>query len=324
MKPFLLAGLFLYCSIARAQVFKTQNFEVHQLSKNVYAAIALPGGNAACNAGIVDMGDGVLVIDPFLTPAAAEDLKIFISTKLRKPVKWVVNSHAHNDHIRGNQVFASATIISTAINKQLIETTEPKEIAAEKQFVPGRVKYYAALPASKDKWQAEEDVIWKAYFGGIADSHATLVTTPPNLTFSDSLTLYGKGIEVKLISYGDGHSASDLFVYLPQERIVFTGDLLFVNFHPYVGESKLENWEAYLRKMKLIAADVFIPGHGPAGDKSSIDKELDYFTALRSSADILRGISGLKEQQINEQMPEQYRGLHLRNFYAMNIQHLLK
>lgn len=314
--------LFFSCS-AYCQNFKSKNFEIKKLSTNVYAAIALPGGSAVCNAGVIDLGDAVLVVDPFLTPAAAIELKQFIATVIKKPVKYVVDSHSHNDHIRGNQVFSSATIIATPLTRQIIEKAEPEDIADEKIYVPGRVKYYDSIPLSKDKWQAEEDAIWKGYFNAIAKAYAVLKTTLPNLVFNDSLTIYGN-TEVKLITYGDGHTPSDLFVYLPKEKIVFTGDLLFVKDHAWIGESKIENWISYLKKMQLLNVDTYIPGHGDEGNKNSVTEMINYFNSLIISADKLKLEKNLTTKQINDQMPAEYKDWHFRNFYSFNIKYLLK
>lgn len=323
MKTATFAAFLFFSSAAYCQNFKSKNFEIKKLSQNIYAAIALPGGNAVCNAGVIDIGSEVLIVDPFLTPAAATELKQFITTVIKKPVKYVVDTHSHNDHIRGNQVFASATIIATPLIRQIIAKTEPEEIADENTYVPGRIKYYDSIPLSKDKWQAEEDVIWKGYFKAIARSHAVLKTTLPNLVFNDSLTIYGN-TEVKLMTYGDGHTPSDVFVYLPKEKIVFTGDLLFVKDHPWIGESKIENWISYLKKLQMLDADIYIPGHGPAGNKNSVAEMINYFAALINSANKLRSESELTNKQIIDKMPVEYKDWHFRNFYPFNIKYLLK
>src|SRR5437763_17078657 len=112
MRYFLLVLLLLANTFAQTQNFFSRHFEIKKLSPFVYAAVAKVGGYAICNAGIIDLGSEVLVFDPFMTPHAALDLDKFIKAQIKKPVKYVVNSHYHNDHIRGNQVFSNATIIS--------------------------------------------------------------------------------------------------------------------------------------------------------------------------------------------------------------------
>ena len=155
-------------------------------------------------------------------------------------------------------------------------------------------------------------------------SHAVLKTTLPNLVFNDSLTLYGKNTTVKLISYGDGHTPSDVFVYLPKEKIIFTGDLLFIKYHPWIGESKPEDWINYLKKIQLLDVDTYIPGHGPQGNKSDVTEMINYFTALNTSADKLRSEKNLTSKQIINQMPSAYKDWHLQGFYSFNIKYLLK
>src|SRR5207248_7390795 len=127
----------------------------------------------------------------------------------------------HNDHIRGNQVFSQAVIIATPEIKKLIEMTEPEEIEDENTNAPSRMKYYDSLGSSKNKWQASEDSIWRGYYEGIVKSHPVLKTVLPSLLFPDSITISGTNTIIKLISYGGGHTSSDLFLFLPNEKIAF-------------------------------------------------------------------------------------------------------
>jgi glyoxylase-like metal-dependent hydrolase (beta-lactamase superfamily II) len=104
------------------------HFRIEKLADGVYAAIHKDGGGAICNAGIVGLGDRTLVFDVFLTPQAARDLKVAAELLTRKPVTLVVNSHCHNDHIWGNQVFtAQADILSTVTTAEMIAHEGQKE-----------------------------------------------------------------------------------------------------------------------------------------------------------------------------------------------------
>ena|SRR5688572_14812518 len=116
-----LIALILYSQLSYTQDFKSKNFQIKKLSPHVYAAIATDGGGAICNAGVVDLGNEVLVFDPFLTPDAAIELKNFIAKAIKKPVKWVVNSHSHNDHIRGTQVFSGARALLPLLSGRLLK-----------------------------------------------------------------------------------------------------------------------------------------------------------------------------------------------------------
>lgn len=311
--------LLLLQQSAFAQKFSSKHFQVQRLAPNVYAAIATNGGYAICNAGVIDLGKEVLVFDTFMTPEAALDLKKFITTQLRKPVRYVVNSHSHNDHIRGNQVFANATIIGTSIIRKIILESEPKDIKEAATIAPGRVRYYDSIPPTQDEWQNTENLIWKGYYNGMARSISHLKTVAPDLIFSDSITIKGKTTDVRLISFGDGHTPSDLFMYLPKEKIAFMGDLLFIQMHPWLGESKPMNWVNYLNKVQALGINIYIPGHGPAGSPAEMNAMIGYIEKLMKL-----GQQKKANSKTEITIPEEYKNWHLRNFFKYNVNHASK
>ena len=106
------------------QLPDSKHFRLQQLADGVYAAIHIDGGAAIGNAGIVDLGDRTLIFDSFFTPQAAEDLRTAAEALTGRPVNAVTNSHYHNEHIWGNQVFSSDTdIMSTVETHRLIIAT---------------------------------------------------------------------------------------------------------------------------------------------------------------------------------------------------------
>ena len=311
---FLFFTFLLFHLSASAQNFTSKHFQIQKLAPNVYAAIAKSGGYAICNAGVIDLGEEVLVFDPFLTPEAAQDLNSFIKTNLKKPVRYVVNSHSHNDHIRGTQVFSNATVIGTSMIRQAILESEPADIKDEAAAAPKRVRYYDSIPKAQDAWQAEEDLLWKGYFNGMARSIPHLKTTPPNLLFSDSLTITGTLSDVQLISFGDGHTPSDLFLYLPKEKIAFMGDLLFIDMHPWLGYSKPPNWISYLNKVQALGVNTYIPGHGPTGTPAEINTMIGYIEKL-----LQLGQQKKENPKLEINLPDEYKHWHLRNFFKFNV-----
>jgi cyclase len=95
-------------------IFTSVHFRLHRLAEGVFAAIHSEGGWAQSNAGIVDLGDRVLIFDTFIAPEAANDLRSAAAALLSRPISAVINSHYHNDHIWGNQAFPDdVPIIST-------------------------------------------------------------------------------------------------------------------------------------------------------------------------------------------------------------------
>ncbi len=110
-------------------LLRSKHFQMQRLADGVYAAIASEQGYAACNAGIIDIGDRTIVFDTFLTPEAARDLLRITKQLTTNRIAYVVNSHAHNDHIRGNQVFGpDVDIISSSITREAISRNEPRNI----------------------------------------------------------------------------------------------------------------------------------------------------------------------------------------------------
>jgi glyoxylase-like metal-dependent hydrolase (beta-lactamase superfamily II) len=311
----------LFCLSGTAQK-TSKDFDLITLDDGVYAAIHKAGGRAICNAGIIDLGTETLVFDPFLSPYAAQELKRIISEMGLPPVKILVNSHFHNDHIRGNQVFDTAKIYSTAITKQLIETSEPREIADEKNYLPGMIAKYdsllAALPA-KDTLKRKQLTMMSDYFKTIKESHKILHTVLPNTIVRGMQTIYGKKQSLILIELGLGHTKSDLIMYLPQKRILFTGDLLFIQNHPWLGDGNLDSLKNSLLQLQTLDAVTLIPGHGPVGSMQDIKTLITYLDQVNETAQ-MQVDKGIKPEQLKEiTIPETYTNWLLDEFYLPNI-----
>jgi cyclase len=305
----------------------SKDFEIEKLSKGVYAAIHKSGGRAICNAGIVDLGDATLVFDPFISPYAAEELKRVLQEMGLPPVKYVVNSHYHNDHIRGNQVFKDAEIYSTQLTKQLIEKNEPEEIADENEnlaTIISKSDSTLAAVSKTDTLQKRQHEFWNSYYKTILESHKILKTVLPNKIVSGSLKIKGSKQTAELIEMGMGHTSSDLIVYIPQSKIIFTGDLLFIKNHPWIADANLDSLKSCLTKLKTMNPYKLIPGHGPVGTKKDIDVLLNYLDKINNEAG-LQVNKGLLPDQLKEiAIPVEYQNWLLSSFYIPNIRFQMK
>ncbi len=238
-------------------------------SKKVFTAAFIHkfGGKAICNVGIVDNGKETIVFDSFLSPDVAEELLEALNEMNLSPVKYVVNSHFHNDHIRGNQVFSEAVkIISTARTSEIIEEEEPLQIAYEKENAPARLAYYDSLYKSfsgdTKSREYQQILMWKPYYEILSNSHLKVKTRVPDM-FVDSIhNIDGPDRRIQLISKGQGHTESDLVLYLPDDDIIFTGDLVFNECHPYVPHGNISKWKAWLDFMNSLNVKTVMPGHG--------------------------------------------------------------
>ena len=311
---------FLATSNLSAQKTDYPDFTIQKLADGIYAAIAKNGGHAICNAGIIDLGDATLIFDPFMSVQAATDLKLAADQLTHHPVKYVINSHYHNDHIGGNQVFEGASIISTYRTRDLIAENQPAEIEWGKTTAPDRLKKYTDADVSKLSGHVlEEHIMWKGYYETYIISNGVLKVVLPNITMDDELNLYGSKRHVQLISNGAGHTESDLFLYLPEEQIVFAGDLLFIQNQPWIGDGDTEKWESTLTKISSLAVKSIVPGHGPVGTLSDIEKMEDYFHNVQETAQeyFNKGISPEEAEVVNSPAP--YDTWYLSMFYKPNV-----
>jgi cyclase len=256
--------------------FFSKHFTLEKVSQGVYVAIAKEGGGSVGNAGFIDLGDGVIVFDTFNTPQAAEELKRAVETETASPIKWIVNSHFHGDHIRGNQVFKESTIISSQLTYEKMRDVHPARIQQQKHGINELTDYIASL---KEQFSRNEDSELKkkiSFLTEVERSLPILQLTLPQQTFKEEMTFYGTKRSAKLFTLGGGHSCCDAMLYVPEEGVIFMGDLLFVQNQPtFFEESNPETWVRILKNVKELNFEKAIPGHGPVGTKQDVAQLID-------------------------------------------------
>jgi cyclase len=280
----------------------SEHFRLERLADGVYAAIDIEGQAAHSNAGIVDLGDRTLIFDAFLTPTAAEDLRAAAEHLTGRVATTVVNSHAHTDHCLGNQVFARMSSIrarmsSIRAHAAIISTHRTRETIATE--VANFVNHAKADPteleqqikATQERLEAERDAHRRAAIeisigtmGHLLGALPTLTLCVPNQTFDGKLVFHGTWRRAELLTYGSGHTSSDCFLVLPEERLAFAGDLAFFQSHPFMGSSDPQAWSEVLERLEQSDIDTFVPGHGPVGTKADISLVRQYVTALEQLA----------------------------------------
>lgn len=326
---------FLFSSIVTAQSLadsqsnypskwqESDHFQLVQLAEGVWAAAHKDEGHAISNAGIVDLGERTLIFDTFLTPKAAADLREAAESLTGRPAELVVNSHFHNDHIRGNQEFLpEAEIISTPFTRNTISENEPEQIAAEKEQVPGFLAELSERLKNAPSEERAELRMWRGYYEGIIQSHSTLVTTEPTATFESTLSIHGSKRKVELKALGRGHTKNDVVLYLPGEQIAFMGDLLFVERHPWLGDGFSQEWVEKLRLVDEWSVDIVVPGHGPVSEPRSIITMAEYIETLTKLVRTHAEAGASLEEVISLPIPEPYKNWWYGRFYTENLRHL--
>jgi glyoxylase-like metal-dependent hydrolase (beta-lactamase superfamily II) len=318
------AFIFQFTDAQRRKSKTTENFTVQQLAPGIWAAIQNDQfGKAICNAGIIDLGDKTLIFDPFMNPSAAKELRNTAEDLTGKPVTLVVNSHYHNDHIRGNQVFPPyVTIISSTYTRNQIAKTEPEEQMWEKKHCAALLQATKKRYASSAGQERQELPLWIGYYEGIMESMDDLEITLPSLVFNDSLWIMGSHLEVKLVEFKNCHTGSDVALFIPQYGIAFMGDLLFVKRQPWLCDGDPGNWEVTLNHLfNDPLTKTYVPGHGPVAEKVALTEMNNYLKTVQDLAMAATNDS-LQSNLLVQPLPSPYRDWYFNRFYEPNMKYL--
>jgi cyclase len=242
------------CTSTHAQESATPSlpFTLKPLGNNVYAAIAVPKSNAGSNSGFIIGDDGVLVVDTFVTADAAKALLAEIQKLTKLPIKFVVNTHYHLDHVAGNGVFAQAgaTVIGHTNLRGWINTEN--------------LKFFGPTPKPEQKAMVEGLV-------------------RPSITYDSEIELF-LGSRRVVVRYFPGHTGGDSVVFVPDANVVFCGDLFWRKTLPNMIDGTTDKWAETDAKLAAEAPGAkFVPGHGDLGNADDVKDFGGYITDLRAA-----------------------------------------
>jgi glyoxylase-like metal-dependent hydrolase (beta-lactamase superfamily II) len=304
--------------------YTSDDFEFEKLSEGVYACIHKFGGKAICNVGVIDNGEETFIFDSFLSPNVAKQLVDLVEKLGLSPIKYVINSHSHNDHIRGNQVFSNEVkIISTTKTAELIKKWEPLDIEEEKKYAPQRFQHFDSLYQTFEGDTNSREYLkiqmWRPYYEILSESHEQIKTRLPDLFVDEFQEFNGSKRRIQLISKGAGHTASDLVLYLPDDEILFSGDLVFNECHPYLAHGSLPGWKSWLNYLSSLKLTKVIPGHGQIGSKEIIETMNSYILSMENLASQLKN-EGLELDDLKDtQIPYPYKDWWFDRFFESNL-----
>ncbi|HUF26590.1 MAG TPA: MBL fold metallo-hydrolase [Gemmatimonadaceae bacterium] len=260
-------------------------FVFREVRPDIYHAIGTGRMAVGANAAIIINEGEVLVVDSHVSPAAATALLGQLARITAKPVRYVVNTHFHFDHVHGNQVYPrDVEIIGHEFTREVIARGGSVSGRGYDRFVGGLPAQIAALrreiaAATDTVRRAELErrlAVQEAYLTATNDVRPTAPTT----TLATRMTLHRGEREIRLLFFGRGHTGGDVVVHLPRERLVITGDLLVAGL-PYMGDGYLLEWAETLEHVKALDFDVILPGHGePFSDRRRIDHLQAYLRDL--------------------------------------------
>ncbi|MFF1410763.1 MBL fold metallo-hydrolase [Streptomyces sp. NPDC058289] len=210
---------------------------VVQPAPGVYAYVQPDGGWCLNNAGFVTGGGRTLLVDTAATERRALALRAAVLAAGAPLPRTVVNTHHHGDHTYGNGVFAPEALVLGH------ENARSEQLAAGRQL----------------------ELIWPATDFGALD------ITAPDLTYGDRMTLHVGETEVRVLHPGVAHTTGDSIVWLPEQRIVFTGDLVFAEGTPFLAMGSLAGSLRALELLRSLGAETVVPGHGPLTDPGAYE-----------------------------------------------------
>lgn len=245
---------------------------LHEIADGCFAYLQPDGGWGLSNAGLVAEDSHSLLIDTLFDLANASEMLAAIRHLVPAAAKvgTVVNTHFHPDHTGGNTLFDGATIVASNV---AIEET--------RRMLEGEDLYGKILRDWRNYGEAG------AYLQEIMGSRFALSfdrPSLPSLGFETGLELQVGTKLVHVVKLGPAHTAGDVVVYLPKERVLYTGDILFNEVHPAVTGQPVSAWLTACERLLTWAVDVIVPGHGPVADLSAVRRQRDYLLYLQREA----------------------------------------
>ncbi len=224
---------------------KVETFE--QLADGAYCLTA----EGDPNSGVVIGDDSVMVIDARATPVMARELMDHIRTVTDKPVEHVVLTHYHAVRVLGASGYGADNVIASDVTLELIHERGEQDMASEMQRFPRLFRAADSVPG----------LTW------------------PTMTFGDRMTIWMGRREVQIIYAGRGHTTGDTVVWLPDEKVLFAGDLVEYGATPYCGDAYYTHWADTLALIERLGPEQMVPGRG---------------AALKTPQEVRAGVEGTK------------------------------
>jgi len=263
---------------------------VRKVGNGLYATISDPskGNTTLCNGGFLVGKDGALLIEGFTTPAGASFQMDALRMVSQAPVKGALDTHYHFDHSMGNSFYGANAVplwAHAAVAKRMVENYVPLQ-GADKAAVLGPFeKRVSDARSETEKAHAQSDL--NAMTGVFAIANATLLALPNHpLDARKPMTIDLGGVSAVLESYA-GHSGTDIIVRVPEQNVVYMGDLLFSGWYPVCFDEKatISGWRETLKKFAAFDKDtLFVPGHGQICGQEGIASIREVFDDIAAQA----------------------------------------
>jgi glyoxylase-like metal-dependent hydrolase (beta-lactamase superfamily II) len=235
----------------------------------------VPNGSwGETNIGLIECnGQSVLVDTCWDVKFTREMLRFADPIVRRSPIEYVINTHSDGDHCWGNQLFADKTIIASQACVRRMRHTQPSSLLALK--LGGRVLRRLPLFGLHRFGHYMARMFQPYDFAGLR-------IIEPHEAFSGERVITVKGVEIVITEVGPGRSDGDAIVFVPSERLVYAGDILFVGVTPVMWSGPVQQLLTGLKRLLLLEADVIVPGHGSLATRADVQNVIDYWDFLQT------------------------------------------
>ena len=243
---------------------------LHETGNGIYAYLQPDGGWGWSNAGlIVDDGSSLLVDTLFDAVLTREMLDVMADASgvTAEAIDTVVNTHANGDHTHGNGLCTKAEVIASEASAREMES-----------FTPAMMQSF--MDSAETLGEAGDYL--KDVFGPF--DFASVAEKLPTKTFSDELRLNVGAKSIHLLEVGPAHTRGDVLVHVPEDRTIFTGDILFIEGTPLMWAGPVANWIRACDRIIDLDPEVIVPGHGPITDVAGVAQVKAYLQYIEREA----------------------------------------
>ena len=243
---------------------------LHETGNGIYAYLQPDGGWGWSNSGlIVDDGSSLLVDTLFDAVLTREMLDVMADASgvTAEAIDTVVNTHANGDHTHGNGLCTKAEVIASEASAREMES-----------FTPAMMQSF--MDSAETLGEAGDYL--KDVFGPF--DFASVAEKLPTKTFSDELRLNVGAKSIHLLEVGPAHTRGDVLVHVPEDRTIFTGDILFIEGTPLMWAGPVANWIRACDRIIGLDPEVIVPGHGPITDVAGVAQVKAYLQYIEGEA----------------------------------------
>ncbi|MBI2467320.1 MAG: MBL fold metallo-hydrolase [Candidatus Rokubacteria bacterium] len=283
-------------------------FELREVADGVRVAVAAPAYKVNSNAVIIEVDDGLIVVDTHSKPSAARALLGMLRDLTPKPVRYVVNTHFHWDHWHGNEAYPGAypdvEVITSHVTREAMVRKGFKRIRDHVRSVPAEIaKLRADLAAATDPGRRAELAENLRQAEAYLDEVSALKPTLPTMTFEHTMRLFKGDREIHLLYFGRAHTEGDIFVYLPREKVVATGDCV-IGWTPFMGDGYPEDWGSTLARLEQLDFTQMAMGHGEPSGKDWLRTFRGYVEDLVEAVR-REAAAGATLEEVKQRVPDQ-------------------